>query len=163
MQIKSHQWGTWVVQSVKHPTLGFGPGHDYRVVIPGSWDWAPCQAPHSAWSLLKILSPFAPPTHALSLSLSQINKFSKKKMCSNKPSSNAIYTEHVYYISHSNNIADHSSSFFQTLSKNFSYIFLLYAICCSMVGQDMLCLLIQQGMVEMGADSSLWHLLPGSF
>ena len=25
-------WGTWVAQSVRHPTLGFGSGHDLRVM-----------------------------------------------------------------------------------------------------------------------------------
>ena len=27
-----HPWGTWVAQSVERPTLGFGSGHDPRVV-----------------------------------------------------------------------------------------------------------------------------------
>jgi len=28
----SNFWGVWVAQSVKHLTLGFGSGHDLRVV-----------------------------------------------------------------------------------------------------------------------------------
>ena len=42
-------WGTWVAQSVMHPTLGFGSGHDLTV-------GAPCRALCFAWSLLGILS-----------------------------------------------------------------------------------------------------------
>ena len=42
-----------------------------QVMISGSWDQALHGAPHSAGSLLEILSssPSAPPTHALSFSL----------------------------------------------------------------------------------------------
>lgn len=28
----SHSWGTWVTQSVKHPTLDFGSSHDLEIV-----------------------------------------------------------------------------------------------------------------------------------
>ena len=28
----SPSWGTWLAQSVKHPTLDFGSGHDLRVM-----------------------------------------------------------------------------------------------------------------------------------
>ena len=28
---RSHSGGTWVAQSVKHPTLGFSSGHDFKV------------------------------------------------------------------------------------------------------------------------------------
>ena len=37
--------GTWVAQMVKHLLLA-------QVMILGSWDQAPCQAPHSVGSLL---------------------------------------------------------------------------------------------------------------
>ena len=40
-----------------------------QVMIPGSCDWAPHQAPHWAWSLLKFLSLSLPPSLPLSLSL----------------------------------------------------------------------------------------------
>ena len=66
--------GIWMAQSVEHPTLDFGSGHDLWVV-----DRAPWQAWHSLGSLLEILSPFpsAPfpvRAHSFSLfSLSQIN------------------------------------------------------------------------------------------
>ena len=29
--IRKNSWGTWVSQSVKHPTLGLGAGHDLTV------------------------------------------------------------------------------------------------------------------------------------
>ena len=62
-------WGTWVAQPVECPTLGFGSGHDPRVVA-----LSPSQALHWAWSLLEILSlslcPSSPLANALSLSLS---------------------------------------------------------------------------------------------
>ena len=53
-----HTRGTWVAQSIKHPTLVFGSGHDLRIVGQG---------PHSVRSLvLRILSP-SPSTPPLSL------------------------------------------------------------------------------------------------
>ena len=62
----SKEWvrGAHVAQSVERLTLDFRPGRD-----PGSRDRAPRQAPHSAQSLLTILSssPFAPPQLALTL------------------------------------------------------------------------------------------------
>ena len=51
--------GTWVVQSVKCLTLGFGSGRDLMVSTP------------TVWSLLGILSPSPsapPPTHTACLS-----------------------------------------------------------------------------------------------
>ena len=49
-------WGTWVAQSVKHPTLNFGSGHDLRVMRQ-SWSHVfLCQASRSAGILLEILS-----------------------------------------------------------------------------------------------------------
>ena len=55
--------GAWVAPSVKHlPST--------QVMIPGSWDRAPCKALCSAGSLLLPLPlPAAPPAHAFSLSV----------------------------------------------------------------------------------------------
>jgi len=63
-----------VAQLVKPPTLGFGSGHDVRVV--GS---SPKMGSCWVWCLLKILSPSfsLPPPHMCVLSLSQKKK--KKK------------------------------------------------------------------------------------
>ena len=68
-----------MAQSVKHPTLDFGSGHDLRVLR-----LSPAQAPHSAVSLVEdslSFSPSAPPpTHvhvyafSVSLSFSLSNK-----------------------------------------------------------------------------------------
>ena len=55
---------------VRHPTLD-------QIRISWSWDPAPHGAPHSAGSLLEILSlssPYTPPSVSFLLSLSQINK-----------------------------------------------------------------------------------------
>jgi len=30
--LRMKEWGAWVAQSVKHPTLDFGSGHELRVV-----------------------------------------------------------------------------------------------------------------------------------
>ena len=59
--------GAWVVQWVGHLA-------SVQVMIPGSWDWAPGQAPCSARSLLLPL-PLPLPLLTLSLILSQMNKF----------------------------------------------------------------------------------------
>ena len=67
--------GTWVAQSIKCAALGFGSGLDLKVVR-----WSPL----SKESVCP--SPPAPP-HALSLS--QINKISKKK----KPNWEDIYVK----------------------------------------------------------------------
>ena len=45
-------WGAWVAQLVKRLSSA-------QVMIPGSWDGAPCWAPCSAWSLVLLL-PLAP-------------------------------------------------------------------------------------------------------
>ena len=69
-------WGTWVAQSVKHPTLDLGSGHDLTV----------CGfKPHirsvlTVWSLLGILSfplslPLPTYTQALSLSQNKLTNF----------------------------------------------------------------------------------------
>ena len=44
------------------------------VMIPGSWDWAPCRASYWVWSLLKILSFPLPLLLPHTLSLSQIKR-----------------------------------------------------------------------------------------
>ena len=44
-------WGAWMAQLVECPTLDFSPGDDLRAARS-----APHQAPHSAGSLLEILS-----------------------------------------------------------------------------------------------------------
>lgn len=64
-------WGSWVAQLVKWPTLVSAP-----VGISRSWDRSPHWAPHSARSLLPILS-------LLLLHPIKINKwiFKKRKKC----------------------------------------------------------------------------------
>jgi len=61
-----------VAQSVEQFTLDFGSGRDLRVL-----EWSPCQALHSAESLLEDSLPIPLPFPLLSLSLtlclSQIN------------------------------------------------------------------------------------------
>ena len=67
--IDKNYGGPWVAQSVKHPTLGFGSGHDLRVCgfEPCAWLCADSAGP--AWdSLFLSLSLPLPP---LSLSLSK--------------------------------------------------------------------------------------------
>ena len=59
-----------MAQLVEHPTLDFT-----QVMIPGSWDLAMHRAPHSVWSLLRILS-LAPP---LSLPLFPFPTHSRSK------------------------------------------------------------------------------------
>ena len=57
-------WGTWVAQSVKHWTFGFGSGHDLMV-----HEIEPLLGPAlTAQSLLGILSPTLPCSCSLSLS-----------------------------------------------------------------------------------------------
>jgi len=68
---KESKRGLWVAQSVKHPTLDFGSGHDLRVVR-SSLCWTPC----SVGSLLEILTlplPLPLPLLVVSLSL-KMNK-----------------------------------------------------------------------------------------
>ena len=64
------QWGAWVAQLVKRPTLGFGLGHDLTVS-----EFKPPIRLH-ANGPLGILSPSLsdPPLLILSVSLSKINK-----------------------------------------------------------------------------------------
>ena len=64
-------WATWMVQLVGLPTLVLA-----QVLISVFWDGAPCQAPHSARSLLRILfpSPSVPSIHALFLFLRWVGK-----------------------------------------------------------------------------------------
>ena len=62
---KSNSRGTWGAQSVKHLPLA-------QVMISGSWDWAPREAPCPMGCLLLPLS-----AHALVLCLSQINRILK--------------------------------------------------------------------------------------
>jgi len=62
-----------VAQSVKRPTL-----ISAQVMISGSWDPAPRQAPRSAGSLLQILSLSPSPLPRLAPALSRINKSLKK-------------------------------------------------------------------------------------
>ena len=53
--------GHLVAQWVQHPLFILA-----QVMIPGSWDWAPCRPLCWAWSLLGTLSPSAPPLLSLS-------------------------------------------------------------------------------------------------
>ena len=70
---KRNPWDTWVAPLVEHVSLA-------QVMIPGSWDPAPSQAPCSEGSLLFLLPlPLLRGLH-LSLTLSQINKMFKKKI-----------------------------------------------------------------------------------
>ena len=64
------QWGTWVAQSVKQPTLGFGSGHDLTVCECG---------PSIGFAAVSVgssvpLSLCPSPVFSLSSSLSKINK-----------------------------------------------------------------------------------------
>ena len=59
--------GAWLAQSVKHPTLDVGSGHDLRVMGP-----SPCEGLHARWrgnrledSLSFSLCPSVPLTHHL--------------------------------------------------------------------------------------------------
>ena len=80
--------GKWVAQSVKHPTLGFGSGHDLTV----SWVRAPHQALH--WQCGGRLGfslshcPCPSPTCTVSVSQNKTNKrlkiFKKKKKGASK-------------------------------------------------------------------------------
>ena len=66
--LKEKSWGNWVAQSVEHPTLDFGSGHDLRVLrlsLPLLLLSSESTCP----------SPSIPP---LALSLKQINKILKK-------------------------------------------------------------------------------------
>ena len=57
--------GTWGVQSVEHPTLGFGSGHDPRVLI---WSSA-LGSPLSRESVCPLPLPLPHPLLLLALSL----------------------------------------------------------------------------------------------
>ena len=68
---------TWVAQVIKILTLGFSSGHGLRVV-----GGAPSQAPHWAWSLLKIPSPYPLPPSLKSKTKQFIfNELWGKKRC----------------------------------------------------------------------------------
>ena len=58
---KNAYWGTWVAQSVEHPTLDFSSGHE------GHEMGVPYRAPHWVGSLLEILPLPLPTTLKLSL------------------------------------------------------------------------------------------------
>jgi len=64
-----HSWGAWVTQLVKHPTLGFGLGHDLKVVRSSPTSGYALSG-ESAGDSLSLPLPLPPCT----LSLSQINK-----------------------------------------------------------------------------------------
>ena len=76
MYLKGLSWGTWVAQSVKCPTLGFGSGHDLMIHEFKPHVRLCADGAEPAWDSLS-LSLFAPPLLALSLSL-KINKLFKK-------------------------------------------------------------------------------------
>ena len=74
-------WGAWVAQSVKHPTVDFGSGHDLRVSRNQATPSGTVLTVSAmlAWDSLSPLPPLALLAHCLSLSLSQ-NKFLKNKL-----------------------------------------------------------------------------------
>jgi len=60
--------GAWVAQSVRHRTLGFGPGHDLRG-MGASLVWGSVLGGESAWDSLALPLPLpCMRVHALSLS-----------------------------------------------------------------------------------------------
>ena len=69
-------WGAWVAQSVKHPTLGFGLGHDLTVCEFEPHIRLHADSAEPAWDSPSPSLSAPPPhacTHALFLSL-KINK-----------------------------------------------------------------------------------------
>jgi len=72
--------GTWVIESVKHPTLGFSSGHGLMSHDLMGLEIEPCVRLHTQQGVcMKILSLCSSP-HSLSLPLSKINKPLKKRM-----------------------------------------------------------------------------------
>ena len=69
-------WSTWVAQSVKPPTLGFGSGHDLGSVGSSPTSDSALTARSLLGILSLLLSLSASPIHAVSL---KINKNLKKK------------------------------------------------------------------------------------
>ena len=63
--------GTWVAQLVKHPTLGFGSGHDLMVCGFGPHIGLCADGTELAWDSVSLS---LCPSPALSLSLSKISK-----------------------------------------------------------------------------------------
>ena len=74
------EWGTWVAQSVKLPTLDFGSGHDLTVC---EFEPSTGLCAHSAEPASDPVSPSLCPSTACAcacaLSLSKINKNCKKE------------------------------------------------------------------------------------
>ena len=68
-------WGAWVAQSVKHPILGFGSGHDLKVHEFKPHVGLCTDSVEPAWDLsLPLFLPLPPPTFSLSE-----NKLKKKE------------------------------------------------------------------------------------
>ena len=67
MQLRDRIMGTWVVQLVERPTLGFGSGRDLTVSCVRDRAWLFTGSKTPAWDSL-YPSPFAPPLLATSLS-----------------------------------------------------------------------------------------------
>ena len=79
-------WGTWVAPSVKHPTLGFGSGHDLMVHEFDPHVGLHADTMEPAWNSLSLslsLLLSAPPLLSHSLSL-KINENSLKKIKSKR-------------------------------------------------------------------------------
>ena len=73
---KEHSRGTWVAQSVKRPTLGFGSGHDLRVhefsqFVSSSPSSGSVLTVLSLLGILSLLLSLCPYLSTRSLSLSQ--------------------------------------------------------------------------------------------
>ena len=68
--------GTWVAQSIECPPLGFSSGHDLAVreFEPRVGLWADGSEPGACFRFCVSLSLCPSPVHALSLSVSKINK-----------------------------------------------------------------------------------------
>ena len=93
--------GPGVTQVVKHPTLGFGSGHDLRIC-----ECEPCvrlcaDSPEPAWDSLSLLSLPLPCLYPLSLSLSkQINKLKTKTKKQKQPMVSQNLTYQNLMLSH---------------------------------------------------------------
>ena len=70
--------GSWVVRSLKRPTLDFGSGHDLRVMTCKSVSGSVLSVKSAKVSLSLSLCPSPPPHTRAFLALSQINKSYKK-------------------------------------------------------------------------------------